>query len=291
MINSELREVKQHGTKEFPIEIYSVNKFHPKYVMATHWHDGIEIIRIFKGEFELFLNNRRYVLRGGDIAFINSKELHRGNPTDCEYECIVFDIQMLKDSGKELFISYIEPLLMGNFAISSFKGDISESTVYNLIDELSLILREKNPFFKLKIMSKLYLLLEALYTEDFIIENPIPKNLLKQSSIVGELVWWIDEHYKENITLSSLAASVNLSQSYLCKIFKEYTGKTPIEYVNSIRIDNICAEISEGEKNITAIALNNGYNDISYFCKVFKKFMGVSAKKYAKTQTKSLKGF
>ena len=140
-------------------------------------------------------------------------------------------------------------------------------------------------------MSKLYLLLEALYTEDFIIENPIPKNLLKQSSIVGELVWWIDEHYKENITLSSLAASVNLSQSYLCKIFKEYTGKTPIEYVNSIRIDNICAEISEGEKNITAIALNNGYNDISYFCKVFKKFMGVSAKKYAKTQTKSLKGF
>jgi AraC-like DNA-binding protein len=68
--------------------------------------------------------------------------------------------------------------------------------------------------------------------------------------------------------------------AYLCKIFKAYTGKTPSQYINSVRIENACTEMKQTDKSITQIALENGFNDISYFCKVFKKHKGISAKKY-----------
>ena len=64
-------------------------------------------------------------------------------------------------------------------------------------------------------------------------------------------------------------------------INKEYAGKTPIEYVNEVRIRNICRELERGDGNVTEVATRNGYNDISYFCKVFKKHMGISAKKFS----------
>ena len=80
--------------------------------------------------------------------------------------------------------------------------------------------------------------------------------------------------------LTILAEKAQLNKNYICKIFKESTGKTPIEYVNEIRIKNVCKELETGKKSIAQIASDNGYKDMSYFCKVFKKHTGITAKKY-----------
>ena len=94
------------------------------------------------------------------------------------------------------------------------------------------------------------------------------------------MINWIDNDYKEHITLDLLSKKSGLSPNYICRIFKEYTSKSPIEYVNAVRIENVCRDILLGEKNITEAAMENGFNDISYFCKVFKKHKGISAKEY-----------
>ena len=281
MKHIDLYESKQRGTKEFPIEIYVVDKFHPEYTMSPHWHNEFEIIRVLSGKLDLFINNKEIQLKSGDVAFINYKELHRATPHDCEYECIVFDFQLIRDINKDIYISYLEPLTIGTFEIIN-ELDPSKTQLQQIINDLFEALKTKKPFFKLRVLSCIYSLIEHFFTEDLVIENTSTKRMLKQSSIVTELMTWIDNNYAENITLPMLSSKAKLSQSYLCKLFKEYTGKSPIEYVNSVRIENICIEIIDGEKNITAIAMNNGYNDISYFCKVFKKQVGVSAKKYAK---------
>ncbi len=284
MKHIDLYESKQRGTKEFPIEIYTVDSTHPQYTMPAHWHNEFEMIRILKGHFDLYINNTVIFLSEGDIAFINCKELHRGTPYDCKYECIVFDLQLLRDINKDLYISYLEPLTIGTFEIKN-SDKLKNCEAYGVIQNLFDTLKLKQPFFKLKVLSYIYAIIELFYTEDLVIENVTSKKLLKQSSIITNIMHWIDDNYTENITLPLLASKAGLSQSYLCKIFKEYTGKSPIEYVNSVRIENICIEINEGQKNITAIATNNGYNDISYFCKVFKKQVGISAKQYAKLNT------
>lgn len=281
MKHIDLYESKQRGTREFPIEVYVVDKQHPEYIMPAHWHNEFELIRVLDGKLELFINNKSMELQSGDIAFINYKELHRAIPTECKYECIVFDLNLIRDINKDIYLSYIEPLVIGTFEIKNLL-DNRNTEIKDIINDLFEALKAKKPFFKLRVLSNIYSMIEYFYTKELVIENITSKKLIKQSSIVTELMSWIDKNYAESITLPLLASRAGLSQSYLCKIFRDYTGKSPIEYVNAVRIENICLEINEGKKDITAIATNNGYNDISYFCKVFKKYVGVSAKKYAK---------
>jgi len=102
-------ESKQRGTFDFPIEFYHVDHNHPQYIMSYHWHMEYEIIRILEGCFVVTLDEREYLAKKGDILFLNSGTLHGGTPTDCVYQCIVFDMNMLvkKDNVCNRYIKEI----------------------------------------------------------------------------------------------------------------------------------------------------------------------------------------
>ena len=89
-------ELKQHGTEDFPFGIYIIDKSHPKYEMAFHWHASVEIIRVLKGELSITLDNKNFVAKSGDVVFVNSETIHGATPENCEYECLVFPLSFLK---------------------------------------------------------------------------------------------------------------------------------------------------------------------------------------------------
>ena len=89
-------ELKQHGTEDFPFELYQVSEGHPKYEMAYHWHTNLELVWVKEGELSLTLDNRSLLLHKDDVAIINSETVHSATPTNCVYECIVFNLQFLK---------------------------------------------------------------------------------------------------------------------------------------------------------------------------------------------------
>ena len=113
---------------------------------------------------------------------------------------------------------------------------------------------------------------------------PINKNpqTFKKNHTVISLLNWIEDNYTENITLERLSEISNLSEKYICRIFKEYTSKTPISYINEIRIDAACHEMIANRKSITDAALACGFNDLSYFSKMFKRYKNMSPQKYKK---------
>ena len=272
-------EKKQHGTPDFPIEIYLLSEGHPQYVMPPHWHKELEIIKVVSGKLELYINDVLYEISQGDIFIVNSKFLHRAVPKKCEYECVVFDLKFLTKMNNAVYAEYIHPIISGNLIIDDiYKPDGSE--LYFALDSIFSKLKEGTRHQKLTVISELFKILELLYLNDNITEHKINKKS-NQNDMIIKLLNWIDMNFKEHITLETLSKEAGLTPNYLCRIFKSFTGKSPIEYVNFIRIQNICQELRWSEKSITEIATDNGFNDISYFCKVFKKQMGVSAKKYS----------
>ena len=44
-------------------------------------------------------------------------------------------------------------------------------------------------------------------------------------------------------TLQTMADRAAVHEKYLCRIFKEFTGRTPIDYVNQLRIDQACIDL------------------------------------------------
>ena len=96
-------ELKQHGTEDFPIELYHIEKEHARYEMSAHWHSEIELIRVLSGVLHVRLNQEAYRVQAGGTIFVNPETLHQAYPEDCVYECLVFHpdfIPALDDDSK-----------------------------------------------------------------------------------------------------------------------------------------------------------------------------------------------
>ena len=108
---SDLNEIEQRGTLNFPVSYYYLSEQNPRYVMTAHWHKDFEIVRVISGGFKIYLNNILYTLNAGDIIFVQCGTLHRGEPQNCVYECIVFDLNFLKRKSNDIISTYITPLI------------------------------------------------------------------------------------------------------------------------------------------------------------------------------------
>ncbi len=279
-------EKAQRGTPDFPISYYYVDKESPVYVMSAHWHNEFEIIRVISGDFEVFLNNDRCTLHAGDILLVECGCLHRGEPNDCVYECIVFNINMLIKRQNDAAGKYLAPIIDSVVGLKGLlKGDDTE--LYDTIVRLFGEMQRKEAQFELEVYALLFKMFSLLYTHDYIVESPErPRN--QQAHTVSRVLDWLEKNYAESVSLCQVAEVAGLSEKYLCRIFKEYTGKTLVDYTNELRVENACHQMVANGKRVTQAALDSGFNDLSYFSKIFKRYKGVLPHEYKKraVQTK-----
>ncbi len=281
---SDFNENKQHGTSDFPIEYYYVTEQHPQYEMMPHWHNEFEIIRVISGEFQVFLNGVEYTLNSGDILLVESGTLHKGNPKNCIYECVVFELNMLRRRHSDKVSQLIFPIINRELSVN-YRLVEKDSQIYATIGFLLSSIKSQDEFFELDIYSLIFRLFSLLYHEGHLIphkKNPIQT---RQTQSVIKLIDWIDDNFTETITLQKLSEISGLSEKYICRIFKEYTAKSPINYINELRIDFACHEMTINGKNITQAALDSGFNDLSYFSKLFKRLKGITPNKYRRIHT------
>ena len=277
---SDYNEGKLHGTADFPIEYYYLIPEHPQYVMKPHWHNEMEIIKVHSGIFNLHLNGISYTLTKGDIIFVECGTLHSGEPEECVYECVVFDLSMLR-RGKDKVSSYISPFIDGRCGLNCIIPEKS-SSVYLAASSLFSVTKEAKEFYELETYNILFKIFSEAYKTgivSYINKNP---QTLKKNHTVINLLDWIEDNYAENITLKKLSEISNLSEKYICRIFKEYTSKTPIDYINELRIDSACHEMIFNRKSVTESAIICGFNDLSYFSKIFKRYKNITPQKYKK---------
>ncbi|MCU6712939.1 response regulator [Paenibacillus sp. J5C_2022] len=100
------------------------------------------------------------------------------------------------------------------------------------------------------------------------------------SSDIRKLLDYIHEHYREPISLKDAADYINLSESYLTHLFKRDTGKSVVEYISELRMNEAAALLRNTDSPSYAIAEAVGYANINYFGRIFKKRMGVSPSQY-----------
>ena len=106
------------------------------------------------------------------------------------------------------------------------------------------------------------------------------KGNINKKSILNRVMSYIEEHYAEEISLTSLAQSVYLSPSYLCTMISVETGKTFVDTLNNYRIKKSIELLHDpGLKNYM-IACKVGFKEAQYFSYIFKKYTGVSPTEY-----------
>ncbi|WP_366295079.1 AraC family transcriptional regulator [Paenibacillus sp. AN1007] len=99
---------------------------------------------------------------------------------------------------------------------------------------------------------------------------------------VKQTIRYIQNHYREQVTLDLLAEQFNYSSRHLSMRFKRKTGYSPIDYLIQTRIGRARELLVRSDAKLASIAAEVGYSDVYYFSRIFKKYVGMSPSLYQK---------
>jgi AraC-like DNA-binding protein len=113
--------------------------------------------------------------------------------------------------------------------------------------------------------------------------QPVPQKTAISHPAVVKLTNYINENYKNPLTLEDAAKKLNMSRTYLSKLFHSNTGFTFKNYLSIIRIKHAKELLLNTDKSVIDIAYECGFEDSNYFSTAFKKAEKMSPLEYRKT--------
>ncbi|MCI8585219.1 MAG: AraC family transcriptional regulator [Lachnospiraceae bacterium] len=293
-----LKEIRPHGTEGFPCAVYQTHAVQKGILVKHHWHDEVEILYFFGGNFRLEINMESFPVTGECMFFINPGELHSifaEKILSSGEDAVVFHPGLLGfDAYDAVQMQLIQPIqnkkllfprcLMPEHPAfvpvrDAFAGIlhafgrqlIDESPSENgvVTDDLASQLRIKSS------LLSIFALLTAhqLFT-------PTEKHSDKRVERIKATLAYIKENYKDKIYIRDLAEVVNMNEQYFCRFFKKAIGRSPMEYVSEYRIKQSLHLLEETDLPVMDICLECGYNNLGNFLREFKKQTGTTPLRY-----------
>ncbi len=105
---------------------------------------------------------------------------------------------------------------------------------------------------------------------------------LGQNSIIELAISYLKDNISKNLTLNDLCTEFYICKSSLCKLFKEYTDKSPMEYYTELKMTEAKKMLREGVYSVSRISDMLGYSSIHNFSRAFKTKYGISPMEYKK---------
>ncbi len=94
----------------------------------------------------------------------------------------------------------------------------------------------------------------------------------------------LESHYMEKITVADVARAVSLSPSHFSHLFKAQTGASFVQFLNRYRIQKAQELLRDSPLNITEIAFEAGFQNLSHFNRIFRKLTGGSPRDLRKAE-------
>lgn len=103
---------------------------------------------------------------------------------------------------------------------------------------------------------------------------------VRMQAVAEGIRTYVEAHYMEDITLQSMAAVMNYSEAYFCKLFKQCFDKSFVSYLTWFRMEKAKELLASPLVNVKDISSKVGYQDSNYFAKVFKRLTGMTPSEY-----------
>ena len=266
------------GNKPYFVSVGNAGAF------EIHRHPEIEISFCLEGSYDIIYENKRLQLSSGDFVIISpmaEHEVPEGNNPTCKSLTIEVGYIFLG----EFFEAFSERRVNTHLYK---KSDLQHTEPYRhfvaLVEETADLLCSNSVFCELSIKGNLYkisaLLLQMLcHTQN--IDGISRKSCdVKKIDHALETIY---NHYYQPLDIETVSKACGYSKSNFCKIFKNITGDTFHNTLNSHRIEVACMLLRETDYTIEKIAQQTGFVDTKSFCRVFKKLKNKNAGEYRKS--------
>lgn len=220
--------------------------------VSMHFHSQIEIYLILEGQVEVCINDRHTVLGPGEMSVAFSYDAHSYRtiqPAECLFLVIPTDL-----CGE--FRSLFTGKHTGNPFIRNPKAfETVRHAIETLLDGAN----------DLIVRGYIYLTLGTLY--DHLSFESGPEG--QDPRATAQMLIYINDHFKGEITLTTLASTFGYNTSYLSRYFKETFGIGFNRYVTMLRLREALLLLREGEKSVAACALESGFRSLRSFYRAF----------------------
>lgn len=260
-------------------------------IIDSGYHsDSAVIIEIIDGNANITIGTDMVEATLGDFIFIPSDLVFRIESRGgmAAIRALVFDMSLIREN-MESFDSEI--LYM--FYVQSRTKTLVFKRGHAIYEALAFSMHEayeeyvsKDVCYQLPVKANIYLLMSVILryycssrTE---LDRIIYHNVLRLRPVID----YIAEHYSEKIYIETLADMISVSPDYFTKMFKDSIGKTPIDYINAMRIGDSLRLLSMTDTPVADISDQLGFSNPNYFHKIFKSYMDTSPLAYRKSASK-----
>lgn len=241
-------------------------KYESNNMPRSHKHTDYELYYLSEGERYLFVKDRFYTAKAGDIFLIAPGTEHRTlDSSQKAYRRIACNIApalIPQGSVPEQELYFVRP---------------TAPVAQVLQKEAAVIYAEASPMEQFAATMKMLSLLLA--QPEFKQANT---NISPTLEKTAELLNYLETHYTSDITLTALSERFFISEFYLCRLFKEYTGRTILGFVTELRIQHARKLLLDTSMQIQTIAMESGFGSVSAFTSAFRRKLGCSPRDYRK---------
>lgn len=248
-----------------------ITSLNPKTEPKTHNHEFYEIEIILRGVAEDTINGKGVLLKEGDLFVLRPWDIHgiHAAHENTELVNLAFSVELMHEILNFLDLESIDKPL---------KGNLPTDFLFLLPQQIEKLSSSTQPHSRSRAMLK-ELITICIYSchlqrmkKDIKVIPPWVKQLIQKMDTPQGLVGGVEYLKKQT----------NYSYPHICRCFKKYTGKTPVEWINQQRLIYSARLLNETEQSVLNIALECGFNNLSHFNHLFKTFYGVTPSAYRK---------
>lgn len=241
-----------------------------------HVHEFFEIEFVVGGSGKHLINESEYDIRVGSTYFIAPGTFHRIVCTpELNIVTIMFDETVLSN--------LLVPKLFedtSDYYLSLGKDELDE--IYALAKILINNLKIQDEYTNLFINNIINCIIVKIVRDK---NQNVTKQPTERYAALNDALRYLYNNFMDNPTLNKLARITGYSPNYFSKIFTEYTGKSFVDFLNSLKISRAKMLLSSGNKSVSEIAFDCGFSSLSNFYRVFRDHTGLKPLEYRKKLT------
>lgn len=232
---------------------------------VPHTHNHTELFYIVGGKGQFFIEDQVFPVDVNNLVVINPNVTHTEASLNAQpLEYIVLGIEGIELATREN--SNGQFCLLDHFESAEISGCLR-----NILREME----QKSPGYEDVCQAFMEILVIRLMRSTTLSVAMEPQTIAgnRQCALVRR---YIDDHFKEALTLDLLADEAHMNKYYLSHAFKKEYGVSPINYMISRRIDESKYLLAETDLSLSRIAQLLGFSSLSYFSQAFRKTQDIS---------------
>lgn len=245
--------------------------YHP-----LHWHEEIELLYQLNGRSDIQIDGEKYQIQNKLLTVIDSRQVHSIHTYSDTSMFICVHI------SKKLIEKYIPDIDL--YRIYCIPDDIPDSQ----FPEYLSVCRQMEALLRLYITDKPAWQMES---EGIILQvlaqlirhfsrksapDEIGLSSADRTSFnrIRDVITYVEEHFREPISLQDIAGHLGLGREYFCRFFKKNMGMSFLRYLNEVRISHVYRDLEQTDAPIAEIAEKNGFHNQKLFNRTFREVYG-----------------